>query len=83
MSEVASVAIALGSAVVGAGVVGAVALVKHLSTAKIHLDPGADTTDVENVQPDPDDGESDQPKNDEMPTNGPPNTHFQMSETDK
>jgi len=68
--------------VVGAGAVGAVLLVKHLSTANINAEPGADTTDVEKVQPDPHDGEPDQLINDEMKTNGPPNSHFQMHEKD-
>jgi len=66
--------------VVGAGAVGAVLLVKHLSTANINAEPGADTTDVENVQPDP--NEPDQLMNDELNTNGPPNSHFQMAVKD-
>ena len=68
--------------VVGAGAVGAVLLVKHLSTAKINAEPGADTTDVEKVQPDPNDGEPDQPMNDELNANGPHNSHFQLAVKD-
>jgi len=67
---------------VGAGAVGVVLLVKHLSTRKTNAEPGADTTDVEKVQPDPNDGEPDQPMNDELDANGPPNSHFQMTVKD-
>ena len=81
LNEGASVGIALGSVVgVGAGAVGVVLLVKHLSTRKTNAEPGADTTDVEKVQPDP--NEPDQPMNDELNANGPPNSHFQMAVKD-